>query len=434
MYKVGITVAVGCLATSLASPLWDYVTNDDGAFSWYDTGEIIESTYFNVSTSGAWKGYLLNMTSQRWLDPSQFAGSIGNVWTHQLLVIVPDQLIYKDAAALWITGGGNDGAPNSLPSPDDEDVLVCASLAVTVGQVCAVLYQIPNAPIVYTVDPLKKPRSEDASVAFTWLQYMTIFPEQPEWVLYFPMTKAAIKAMDATTAFIANKTGSMLKCWVTAGASKRGATMWLTGAVGDPRIIGIVPIVFDALSFKETVQHMWRTLGNWTFAFTDYRNNNVTKYLNDGSSKMDHLAAVIDPLAYSVNLTMPKLVVDATGDEFFQVSYAGCGSWLALAACCTEFLSTRGVLKSTSCCAPPEPQVQDDHFWWDALPAPKYRMMVDNAEHSMATGALYLITGVFMWMIMKHTPSPHQFAHRGPLTLALRVAYSVTEPQAPLPG
>ena len=64
---------------------------------------------------------------------------------------------------------------------------------------------------------------------------------------------------------------------------------------------------------------MWRTLGNWTFAFTDYRDMNITLYLNDGSDNLDVLAAQLDPLNYAENLTMSKLVVDSTGDEFFQV-------------------------------------------------------------------------------------------------------------------
>jgi PhoPQ-activated pathogenicity-related protein len=56
---------------------------------------------------------------------------------------------------------------------------------------------------------------------------------------------------------------------------------------------------------------------------------------------------------------MSKLVIDATGDEFFQP--------------------------------------QDDDFWWGQLPGENLRMMVDNAEHSMATGALYVLTGVQTW-------------------------------------
>ena len=297
-------------------------------YSYYDTGITIRG---GDNKSNGWTGHLLNLTSQAWLTPADFTSAIGHIWTHNLLVVVPDAGVkYPDASALWITGGGNGGAPNQAPDASDEDVLVCASLAVTVGTVCSVLYQIPNADVVFAADPLQKARGEDALVAFTWAQYMLHDRARPEWVSYFPMAKAAIKAIDATTAWVQNATGNTLARWVTAGASKRGATTWFTGAVGDPRIIGIVPIVFDVLNFKEGVQHMYRTLGNWTFAFTDYRDMNVTKYLNDGTDNMDVLALQVDPLSYAENLTMSKLVVDATGDEFFQPQGA-CGALSARA-------------------------------------------------------------------------------------------------------
>ncbi len=255
---LGLTCFVSLLSVAFGSPLWDYVHLDDGAYSYFDTGlKLVEP---------GWTGHLLNVTSQKWLTPADFAGPFGHIWTHQVLVIVPTKVTYTDAAALYITGNGNDQAPNKLPDATDEDVLVCASLATAVGQVCSVLWQIPNAPIVYTADPLRKGRSEDASVAFTWAQYMLHDRARPEWILYFPMAKAAIKAMDATTDYINLLTGANLKRWVTAGASKRGATTWFTGAV-DKRIIGIIPIVFDVLNFKAGVQHMYETLGNWTFAF-----------------------------------------------------------------------------------------------------------------------------------------------------------------------
>ena len=208
------------------------------------------------------------------------------------------------------------------------------------------------------------------------------------------MAKAAIKAMDATTSYIKNTTGATLSRWVTAGASKRGATTWMTGAVGDPRIIGIVPIVFDVLNFRQGVQHMWRTLGNWTFAFTDYRDMNITLYLNDGTDNMDVLAAQVDPLAYAENLTMSKLVVDATGDEFFQP--------------------------------------QDDDFWWGKLPGECLRMMVDNAEHSMATGALYLITGAEAWYaaLLAGAPRPTFTWQRSPAGDEIAVTVTGQQPVA----
>jgi PhoPQ-activated pathogenicity-related protein len=362
------TLLAALAGAACASPYWDYVHTDDGAFAWRDTGKVLHSD--SVLAENAWTGYLLNVTSQKWLTPADFVGSIGHIWTHSVLVVVPNRTKYADAAAMWITGNGNDGAPDQLPSNTDEDVLVCAALAVTTGTVCTVLYQIPNAPVVFAADPLKKSRSEDALVAFTWAQYMLHDRARPEWISYFPMGKAAIKTMDATTEFVAQKFGRTLKRWVTAGASKRGATTWFTGAAADPRIIGIIPVVFDVLSFRAGVQHMWQTLGNWTFAFTDYRDMNVTLYLNDGSDNLDVLAAQMDPLAYKENLTMAKIIVDATGDEFFQP--------------------------------------QDDDFWWGQLPGETLRIMADNAEHSFATGALYLVTAAEAWfkMLLDGTPRP----------------------------
>lgn len=167
-------------AVAIASPLYDYVNKNDGCFSYYDTGLSIKG---GDNSSNGWTGRLLNVTSQCWLTPADFTSVIGHVWTHNLLVVTPDRGVeYPDAAALWITGGGNGGAPNQLPSTDDEDVLVCASLSTTVGTVCSVLYQIPNADVVFTADPLQKARGEDALVAFTWAQYMLHDRARPEWI------------------------------------------------------------------------------------------------------------------------------------------------------------------------------------------------------------------------------------------------------------
>jgi len=81
------------------------------------------------------------------------------------------------------------------------------------------------------------------------------------------------------------------------------------------------------------------------------------------------LAKQIDVLNYKENLTMPLLVVDSTGDEFFMPD--------------------------------------DDHYWWGDIPS-AYRLMVANAEHSMATGLAPLIEGViaFSWSVLDDTPRP----------------------------
>jgi PhoPQ-activated pathogenicity-related protein len=42
------------------------------------------------------------------------------------------------------------------------------------------------------------------------------------------------------------------------GASKRGWTTWLVGAVDPVRVKGIVPIVLDAINFVAVEHHEWR--------------------------------------------------------------------------------------------------------------------------------------------------------------------------------
>jgi PhoPQ-activated pathogenicity-related protein len=81
-----------------------------------------------------------------------------------------------------------------------------------------------------------------------------------------------------TTEFVASMYPNYnIKRWMAAGASKRGWTTWLLGAVEQERLMGIAPVVMDLLNFKEGIQHMWQTLGNWTFAFVDYLDMHVPR-------------------------------------------------------------------------------------------------------------------------------------------------------------
>lgn len=93
-------------------------------------------------------GYLLNMTSQGWLDSSKIDHV---VWTHQLVIIVPKVLKYTDTAGMYITGGGNNNP--SPPDVDSEDILLSSIMAQELGIITATLFQVPNAPIVFTSDP-----------------------------------------------------------------------------------------------------------------------------------------------------------------------------------------------------------------------------------------------------------------------------------------
>ena len=142
----------------------------------------------------------------------------------------------------------------------------------------------------------------------------------------------------------------------------------------DSRVVAIAPIVMDLLNFEAGLLHMFRSYGNWTFAFEPYWKENITQAIVGNPDGLKALGVVLDPLNYKEWLRVPKLVVDATGDEFFMPD--------------------------------------DDWFWWkdmsDGSAGEIYRLMVDNAEHSFATGVYELVTGVapFYQSILRGTPRP----------------------------
>ena len=56
--------------------------------------------------------------------------------------------------------------------------------------------------IVFADDPEQHSRSEDSSIAYSWLHYIEDATNDTEYILFMPMTKAGVRAMDATTEFL----------------------------------------------------------------------------------------------------------------------------------------------------------------------------------------------------------------------------------------
>jgi PhoPQ-activated pathogenicity-related protein len=130
------------------------------------------------------------------------------------------------------------------------------------------------------------------------------------------MTKSAVRAMDAVTAFSASKNGGghTVSRYVVAGASKRGWTTWTTAAV-DRRVVAIVPAVIDMLNVEPSFVHHWRTYGAWSEAVKDYVEHGIMDWM--GTREFRALMRIEEPYEYRDRLTLPKLMVNATGDQFF---------------------------------------------------------------------------------------------------------------------
>lgn len=270
-----------------------YVAKEDPTYAW----KAVKQTAGKGYTS-----YAVHLTSQTWRASDEVDRT---VWEHWLLVVKPDN-VESDVGFLFITGGSN----NDRDPPNPDAMLV--QMALETGTVTAELKQVPNQPLIFGGDGKK--RVEDDLIGYTWDKFLTTGDET--WPARLPMVKSAVRAMDTVQALMASPEGGAVKVdrFVVAGGSKRGWTTWCVAAV-DPRVAAIVPIVIDVLNVKTSMDHHYAAYGFWAPAVGDY----VRHKLTDRSDTPEYakLMEIEDPYTYRARFTMPKLVLNATGDEFF---------------------------------------------------------------------------------------------------------------------
>lgn len=297
-----------------------YVAAPDDSYTWSQVGTIGGSGY---------TAYVLDMTSQTWLTSAEVNRT---QWQHWLTVIKPNT-VSSTMAFLEIGGGSNGGSP---PTSVDSTL---ASIATTTNTVVAEVRMVPNQPLTFTGDV---PRREDALIAYNWDKFLTTGEEI--WVTRLPMTKSVVRAMDAVQEFCATPAGGSLTVeeFVVAGGSKRGWTTWTTGAV-DERVVAIMPIVIDLLNVEVSFNHHWAVLGFWAAAVHDYEDMGIMDWF--ATPEMEALMAITDPYSYRSRYTMPKFMVNSSGDDFF--------------------------LPDSS------------QFYFDDLPGEKYLRYVPNTDHGL---------------------------------------------------
>ena len=271
----------------------DYIAKPDPSYSYH----LVSQTKTEGITT-----YVLEMTSQSWLTTQEVDRP---VWKHWMLIIKPD-VVKSSKCLLFISGGGNGGDP-----PTKADAML-SPIAKSTGSVVAELKMIPNQPLVFAGET--KGRGEDSLIAYTWDKFLRTGDEK--WPARLPMTKAAVRALDTVTAFCGSAEGGNAKVdqFVVCGGSKRGWTTWTTAAV-DKRVIAIIPCVIDMLNIEPSFIHHWRAYGFWAPAVGDY----VQMKLMDWTSTPEYqaLMKIVEPYQYRSRLTMPKFIVNATGDQFF---------------------------------------------------------------------------------------------------------------------
>lgn len=274
-----------------------YIAKPEKAYSWKLVSTIPGDGY---------TAYVLELTSQTWRKPSEVDRTD---WKHWLTVVKPTE-VKSDKALLYIGGGSNkDPAPTKA---NERDI----RFAKATGSVVADLGMVPNQPLYFS-DSKDVGRTEDDLIAYSRVQHFVT--NDDEWLVRLAMVKSGVMAMNAVTEFMASDAGGKLpvKQYVVTGGSKRGWTTWLVGAV-DPRVIGIAPMVIDALNSEEITKHQYEAYGFFGPSLGDYTRHGLFPH-KIGTKEYQAVLKVEDPYYYlgRDRLKIPKFELNASGDQFF---------------------------------------------------------------------------------------------------------------------
>jgi PhoPQ-activated pathogenicity-related protein len=336
--------ALVCFGASKETALDRYVAKPDPAYKY---------TLVQTTPGEGYTTYVLDMVSQTWLTTAEVDRP---EWRHWVTIIKPTNVKHS-TGFLMITGGASNSKPPAQPPAN------LTQMAVETGTVVTELRMVPNQPVTFAGET--KGRTEDSLIAYSWDKYLKTGDEK--WPARLPMTKSAVRAMDAVTSFCASDQGGKAKVdkFVVSGASKHGWTTWATAAV-DKRVVAIVPIVIDLLNVEASFEHHWKAYGFWAPAINDYVEQKIVDWT--GAPQYKALMAIEDPYSYRDRLTMPKYIVNATGDQFF--------------------------LPDSS------------QFYFDDLKGEKHLRYVPNSEHSMRGTDAAQNVAAFYEAFLNNTPRP----------------------------
>ena len=291
-------LAAGPVATATQPTALDrYVAKKDSVYGW---------TVNSVIPGPGYTTYVLDLTSQSWRG----AGEVDHpVWKHWLTVTKPDH-VTSDKAFLYIDGGSiNDAAPKA---PSARMIKV----ATDTNTIAAELHMVPNQPLKFPDDPTKG-RGEDDLIAYSRVKFMET--NDPEWLVRLAMVKSGVRAMDAVQEFARSEQGGKLRLnkFVVSGGSKRGWTARLVAAV-DKRVMGVIPLVIDALNSEEVTKHGFEAYGQFSSSLQDYVDHGIFPH-KIGTPGYKAVLDIEDPFNYRERpqMRMPKYEINASGDQFF---------------------------------------------------------------------------------------------------------------------
>lgn len=321
-----LLLALPWVACAQSSALDRYVNARDSVYGW---------KLVRTEKSVGYSFHVLELTSQTWRSGKEVDRP---VWKHWLTLVTPAGP--KRKHALLFIGAGS----NQNPAPESPSTRA-VRIAKETGTVVAELGMVPNQPLRFAGSP-DRARSEDDLIAYSRVKHFET--GDGAWLVRLAMVKSGVRAMDAIQEFTATAAGGGFRIgrFVVAGASKRGWTAWLIGAV-DSRVSAIMPMVIDALNSQAITRHHYEAYGFFAPSLNDYVEHGLFPH-RIGTPEYAAVLAIEDPYEHRARprLRMPKFLVNASGDEFFLPD--------------------------------------NSQFYYRELPEEKYLRYVPNAKHNLA--------------------------------------------------
>ncbi|MBN1343187.1 MAG: hypothetical protein JXQ73_10930 [Phycisphaerae bacterium] len=307
-----LLVALWSVTVAWAGPLDDYVAKKDKSYGW----RIIDEGMVNPAVSYC----EMILTSQTWK---------GMEWHHRVHIYRPKEMGKVHHAFLFIGGGGWDDekekqreerlrkqrearqagqqTEEQAKRKGDFEEVLATQVVMATKMPMAVLSNVPRQPIF-------DGKHEDEIISYTFDKYLET--GDSEWPLLLPMTKSAVRAMDALQELAKKQWSTDLEGFVVAGGSKRGWTTWLTAAA-DKRVSACAPAVIDVLNMEAQMKYQLQVWGKYSEQIEDYSRRGLQqKFETDAGRK---LLRIVDPYFYLDRIKQPKMPIIGTNDRYWPI-------------------------------------------------------------------------------------------------------------------
>ncbi|HOL19691.1 MAG TPA: PhoPQ-activated protein PqaA family protein [Candidatus Hydrogenedens sp.] len=243
-----------------------------------------------------YKAYFLDLTSQSW-HPEK---TVPPLWRHWLTVIVPKQRV-KDIGMMVLTEGFS---TSEVPMSDVPPYFI--SLAVFTKSVVAILEGFPRDNVGFYETPTKVTNLTPVEFINRSLQQY-FETHDPGWIVFCPIVKSIVKAMDAIQDFFLKNLRSEIpvKEFVLCGDAPFFVP-WLVPAV-DKRVIGVAGINNFSFNIEQQVKRFLLDEMTLPALFAEMDDAGILALFEAGDG--EHLLQVIDPYYYRSSLNIPKLII-----------------------------------------------------------------------------------------------------------------------------